>query len=103
MKIDSGITSFLEGEKFTNALTFTISGQNQNKDRLSYIESKCIDKRVIHIGFADHLPLIEKKINSNTWLHSRLLKVCSKCIGVDVDKEAFDYITQKYQYPDLYL
>ena len=103
MKIDSGITTFLEGKKFTNALTLTISEKNGNTDRLSYIESKCIDKRVIHIGFADHLPLIDKKIKSNNWLHARLLKVTSKCIGVDVDKEAFEYIHKNYSYPDLYL
>lgn len=103
MKIDSRITTFLEGKQFTNALTLPISEKSSNINRLSFIESKCIDKKVIHIGFADHLPLIASKIKNNNWLHARLLKVADKCIGVDVDKEAFDFICANYSFPDLYL
>ncbi|HTJ53434.1 MAG TPA: methyltransferase domain-containing protein [Cyclobacteriaceae bacterium] len=103
MKIDSRIVPYLVGKEFSNGVVFPIATKYSNQDRISYIVKECTDKRVIHIGFADHTPLIPTKIENNTWLHARLLKVCKKCIGVDVDKEAFDFVTNNYSYPDLYL
>jgi len=103
MKFSDDIIPYLKGEKFSNGLSFKISEQSENADRLTFIESKCNDKRIIHVGFADHIPLVPGKIKANTWLHARLLKVSTQCIGVDIDKEAVDFISKHYAYPGLYL
>ncbi len=99
----SAITPYLKGKQFSNNLSVQISSSYRNIDRISFIEQKCANKTVLHIGFADHVPLIAQKIKDNSWLHGRLLKVSSYCIGVDVDKDAYEYINTNYQYPDLYL
>ena len=103
MRFDSNIIPYLEGKEFSNGLIIPISAETENMDRFTFIEKKCFGKKVIHVGFADHIPLIPEKIKTNKWLHARLLKVCSQCIGIDVDKEAFDYVKNNYTYPDLYL
>jgi len=103
MKFESSLKPYLEGKKFSNGISFRIASASQNIDRLSYIEDFCRDKKVIHLGFADHLPLISEKILNNNWLHSRIINVASKCIGIDVDKDAIEYIQKHYSYPDLYL
>ena len=103
MKFESNIMPYLEGKKFSNGLSFPIAAQTANLDRLTFIEEQCTGKKVVHVGFADHIPLIPEKIKNNNWLHARLLKVAEQCIGVDVDKEAFDYVQNNYSYPDLYL
>ncbi len=103
MKIDEHSIPYLEGKQFSNSFVFPISHKYANIDRLSYLETKCTDKKVIHIGFADHLPLVPEKIKNNNWLHQRLLNVTSRCVGIDVDVDALDYFKKNYSYPDLYL
>ncbi len=103
MKIDENSIPYLEGKKFSNSLIFPVSYEYVNMDRLSYLEAKCANKKVVHIGFADHIPLVPEKIKNNKWLHQRLLNVSSRCIGVDVDAEALDYFAKNYSYNDIYL
>lgn len=103
MKIVSESFPFFKGEKFSNSYTLPYPGGCENLDRLSYLENICRNKKVVHIGFADHLPLVPKKMENNTWLHKRLMDVCEKVIGVDVDAEAIEYFTNNYTIPDLYL
>ena len=103
MKIDLDSIPFLEGKKFSNGLKFPVSYPYANVDRLTYIERKCTGKKVVHIGFADHIPLVPEKIRNNKWLHQRLLNVTSKCIGVDVDEKAIEYFKKNYSFQDIYL
>jgi hypothetical protein len=103
MKFEENIFPYLEGKKFSNAFSFPISVKTKNVDRLTYIEKRCAGAKVIHMGFADHLPLIASKIKNNLWLHDRLVRQSSRCIGIDIDQEAFDFIQANYDYQDLHL
>jgi hypothetical protein len=103
MKFENSIYPYLEGKKFSNAFSFPISKKNKNVDRVTYIEKRCEGMKVIHVGFADHVPLIPDKIKNNTWLHDRLVKKSVRCIGIDINREAFDFIKNNYDYKDLYL
>ena len=60
------------------------------------------DKKLIHLGFVDHIPLIDKKIKKGDWLHKKLIDVCSICYGVDINKEGVEYIQNKYKYDNLH-
>jgi hypothetical protein len=50
------------------------------------------NKRVLHIGCCDHIPLISKKIQNKQWLHSLLLDNCSFVAGIDINEEAIQYV-----------
>ncbi len=103
MKIDPAFLPFLKGSKFSNSLVFPVSNGGANKDRLTLLIEKCKSKRIVHIGFADHIPLVEGKIKANTWLHKRLLAVAEKVIGVDISEEAIAYFKANHSFPDLFL
>ncbi|MBN1200109.1 MAG: hypothetical protein JXA23_12200 [Bacteroidales bacterium] len=54
-----------------------------------------LKKRVIHLGFADHIGLIESKLAKNQWLHKRLMDVTDQCIGIDLNEEAVNFVKEK--------
>ena len=74
----------------------------QNKSRIECLVEIVKDKAVIHVGCADHLPLIEYKIKNNKWLHGILLKNSLRCVGIDNNKEAVDYISNKLGIKDVF-
>lgn len=93
MKISYENLRYLSGESFSNGLRLPISYiENSIIIRMDLIESLVRNRNVIHLGFADHIPLIEKKIHSNTWLHGRLLNCTKRCVGFDIDTESVEYI-----------
>lgn len=53
------------------------------------------NKKVLHLGCTDHIELIEKKIASGLYLHSQLTHVTSKCLGIDINKEAVEFLKNK--------
>ncbi|MBE0646311.1 MAG: methyltransferase domain-containing protein [Bacteroidales bacterium] len=69
---------------------------------MNLIENYCANKKVIHVGFADHVGLIETKIAKNEWLHNRLRNVSTRCIGIDINEEAVNFISKEFQIPDVY-
>lgn len=62
--------------------------------RLDVLCDICKDKTVIHVGCADHIPLIKRKMLNGTWLHGLLTKSAKRVLGVDINKEAIDYVKQ---------
>lgn len=60
------------------------------------------NKSIIHLGCADHLDLIMKKISNNTWLHKILTENAAECIGIDINKEAIDYIKNNAGFSNVY-
>lgn len=60
-----------------------------------------VRKSVIHVGCADHLPLIDQKRAQGNWLHDALLGFTSRCLGLDINREAVDYLTSKLKYKDI--
>lgn len=95
--------AYLDGVSFSNGKDFKLTSKETN---ILYRDDYLIDitraKKVIHLGFVDHLPLIDKKISEDRWLHKKLMNSCSKCYGIDINKEGIEYIQNKYKYEDLY-
>lgn len=48
--------------------------------------------RVLHVGCCDHIQLIDKKRAEGTWLHDVLCREADACVGVDINREAVDYV-----------
>ena len=93
MKIDQQTHQLLLGEKFDDLYSYDLSAQRfPERDRISTLVDICTDKRIIHIGCADHIGLIERKIQEGRWLHGRLKDVTSGLKGVDIDAEAVEHV-----------
>ena len=92
MIFDKTIRKYLDGEAVSNGLAIKISGDNPAGDRLDRILEIVQGTSVLHVGCADHMPLIKKKMSSKTWLHGRLESVCSRLIGLDIAEDAIKYI-----------
>jgi hypothetical protein len=103
MNFNKEISPYLSGESFTSAYTLKIS-DNHTKlhNRIDLIAGICQKKSVIHLGFADHINLIETKISKNKWLHKRILDVAGQCVGIDIDEEAVQYVSQNLGIKDVY-
>ena len=103
MKFDSEINKYITGEKFSSALQVPFSLHKfedlRRPDKITQIVK---NKRVIHIGCCDHLPLIEEKIRKKRWLHKLLVENTQQCIGVDINQEAVEYVVNKLNIKDVY-
>lgn len=62
---------------------------------LGLLKELCSGKSVLHIGCADHINLIDAKRNAGTWIHGYLSQISSKCIGIDINREAIDYLRDR--------
>jgi hypothetical protein len=72
---------FLTGRKFSNGLRVKIP-KNKLTFRDKYLSDLVAGKKVIHFGFLDHLPLLDKKIKENRWLHAKLIAAAEACIVI---------------------
>ena len=52
-------------------------------------------KRLLHLGCTDHLSVIERKLQNETYLHQQLTYVTAKCLGIDINEEATKYLAGK--------
>jgi hypothetical protein len=109
MKI-SPIKSYLSGEKFSNSLEVdcSVSSRNSVKDRwaenrLKLIVDRTKGKKVLHVGFTDHLPLIKSKISQGRWLHKLLTDSSEICFGVDINAEAVEYVRSELGFRDVFV
>jgi hypothetical protein len=50
------------------------------------------DKSILHLGCTDHLPVIKHKIENGIYLHQQVSRIASVCIGIDINREAIDYV-----------
>ena len=102
MKFHSEINQYITGEKFSAALYLPFSPHKfENIDRFDKLIQIVNNKRIIHIGCCDHLSLIEEKISKKRWLHKLLVENTQKCIGIDINQEAVEYITNKLNIKDV--
>jgi 2-polyprenyl-3-methyl-5-hydroxy-6-metoxy-1,4-benzoquinol methylase len=89
LDIDKRIIDHLEGSVFTSGLRVRISHPERKiAFRMETIEKLVRGKRIIHLGCADHVPLIARKIRRNKWFHKRLVECTERCLGVDIDANA---------------
>jgi len=98
MKFTDDDILYLTGKYFSNGYHLLLQ-DNTYISRLNCIIKLLKGKRVLHIGCCDHIPLITKKIENKTWLHGLLMDNCSFVVGVDINAEAIEYITNKVSYP----
>lgn len=94
IKNNTNFTSLLTGKEFSSGLKFSVKSEREwlPMDRISAILALVKDKKVIHLGCCDHVPLIKEKIKHGKWLHKLITENTKKCIGVDTDKEAIDFL-----------
>ena len=102
MKIDSKVLDFLSGRDFSNGHKFTLSKSTGDSDRDSVILNRCSNKKIIHLGFLDHIPLINKKVKENRWLHSKLVDVTDFCVGIDIDKNGVELVKKDFNINHVY-
>lgn len=79
---------YISDKRFSNAKAFSINASFFQGGRLGLIDALVKDCSVLHVGCADHLELIEKKIGNNTWLHKRLISSAKIVYGIDIDSNA---------------
>lgn len=93
MRFESTVFNYLTGKKFIGSLYVTISDLAKTPiTRVEFLTTKVKGKKIIHLGCVDHLPLVDSKIKSNTWLHSLLCEQSQRCLGIDINQEGIDYI-----------
>ena len=101
MKISDKDLNYLEGRMFSDYYNFKVTNSNMNLDREDYIAELVQGKKVIHLGFADHIENVDRKIKNGTWFHSILCDASERCLGVDINEETVEYIKNKYDMKDV--
>jgi len=102
MEFDKSVQNYLSGLDFSSGLVLDIAKkENSIFDRISILESLSKDKKIIHLGCCDHIPLIQKKIKNNTWLHGRLCKSSKRCIGIDINEDGVNFIKNNLGFGDV--
>jgi hypothetical protein len=103
MKFSAEINKYLVDQAFSPGLDISFSDEKYpDITRIEKILELSKNKRVIHIGCADHLPLIKEKIRNKKWLHGLLHETAEKCIGVDINQLAVDFIRTELGYKEVY-
>lgn len=100
MIFEESVGDFLHGRKFIGSLHVKISTAfGKPLNRTEFLTDLVKGKKVIHLGCVDHLPLVDSKIKSNTWLHKLLCERSERCLGIDINKEGIEYI-KSIGFPD---
>ncbi len=94
-------SDYLSGVSFHNGLKVECK-HNEIEYRNEYLLNLIKNKKVLHIGFVDHLPLLENKIKKNNWLHKQLIDVAAKCVGIDINEEGINYLKEHHNIKDIY-
>lgn len=103
MNFSDEVYDYLKGEKFSSGLKLKVAKKEKEIPlRIDFLESLGRGQNVLHVGFADHIPLIKNKIDQNIWLHKRLVDASKKCIGIDIDREAVNYVKEEIGIREVY-
>jgi len=70
-------------------------------DREQYIVDMCAGKKVIHLGAAqgndaNDLKVFETTINPQTFLHARITRVATRCVGLDYNKAFVSHLNTNF-------
>lgn len=82
------IGSYLSGESFSDDLPFRPQIISHPQSRGDVLTQWVAGRRVLHVGFADHVPLIASRVADGSWLHARLTRSASVCQGIDISPQA---------------
>lgn len=94
MKFTEENKKYLSGEKFSNGHSLKYIDIEGAVERNAFLVSKFKGKKVLHIGFVDHLELIAQKRAEGIWLHDQLVAECRRTVGIDINTEGVDQIRQ---------
>lgn len=104
MYYDDLTKDYLSGKSFSNGAIINLDSK---KIDILYRDDFLLEiakgKKILHLGFVDHIPLIDEKIKNGNWLHKKLMDVSEVCYGVDINEEGIKYIQDKYKYDNLYV
>lgn len=93
MMFDDCIYKYLQGENLSTGKKIRIScSEEEILDRTNLLVNIVRGKKIIDLGCADHLEVIDLKIRNNTWLHKRLCETAEFCLGIDINEKAIEYI-----------
>lgn len=81
------IESYLSGQSFSDDLPFRPQIISHSQPRGDLLTQWVVGRRVLHVGFADHVPLIASRIADGSWLHARLTRRASVCEGIDINPQ----------------
>lgn len=88
--MDENFRPYLSGERFSDALEFSVTPAGPVKPRIDQIIDLVRGKRVIHVGCCDHKEILEERLAQNMWLHAIVTEHSEACLGVDINKEAIE-------------
>lgn len=89
MNLDERVNAFLSGREFSSGHRFQI-GRARREGRNDLITRLARGRRVLHVGCADHAPLIEEKRKQGTYLHDALTQVAEHVVGLDTNEAALE-------------
>lgn len=96
MFFNSEAESFLNNEKFESAYKLKLKSDRLLMTREEYLLESVKGRNILHIGFTDHLPLIDEKIREGKWLHAKLDESSQFCLGIDINSVSVKYIEDNY-------
>lgn len=102
-KYSGEVSSFFRGEKFSTGFDLCLGESGTSIGRIALLTELCRGKSVVHVGCADHLDIIEKKRAQGVWLHESLARLATRCVGVDVNREAIAYLRDGLGRTDVYV
>lgn len=85
---------YLHGRSFSNGRTFR-GARTLEASRIGLLVEQARGKTVLHVGFADHGPLIDEKRRNGLWLHDRISDVALRAVGVDIDPAVVASLAQQ--------
>ena len=94
---------FLQGDQFSAGFELGLGGSSLSMGRIALLAELCRRRRVIHVGCADHLEIIEKKRAQGIWLHESITRVAGRCVGVDVNRDAINYLRNDLGFSDVFI
>jgi hypothetical protein len=103
MKLSGECLDYLFEKKFSNSLVIPYDFYEPIPNRVVFLKNLARQKKIIHLGCLDHLPLIDEKISRGQWLHKELTESAAVCVGVDIDTEAMDYVRTKHGFSNIIL
>lgn len=84
----SNVVPYLDGSRFDENLTVPYLKDGPVRHRTDSLLDICRNKRVLHIGCCDHVPLIKLKIDNHDWLHGLITECSEYTVGIDIDANA---------------
>lgn len=82
------IEDFLSCASFSDDLPYRPQIISHSQPRGDVLVQWVAGRRVLHVGFADHAPLIASRVADGSWLHGRLTGSAEVCEGIDINAQA---------------